>query len=47
MLERPGNPAYRGEVQMANAQSSGTSYVAIATFVQIMGEEAHSSSCRR
>ena len=34
------NPAYRGEVQMANAQSSGTSYVAIATFVQIMGEEA-------
>lgn len=34
------NPVYRGEVQMANAQSSGTSYVAIATFVQIMGEEA-------
>ncbi len=33
------NPAYKGEVQMANAQSSGTSYVAIATFVQIMGEE--------
>lgn len=34
------NPIYRGEVQIANAQSSGTSYVAIATFVQIMGEEA-------
>jgi iron(III) transport system substrate-binding protein len=33
------NPIYKGEVQMANAQSSGTSYVAIATFVQIMGEE--------
>lgn len=34
------NPALKGEVQMANAQSSGTSYVAIATFVQIMGEDA-------
>lgn len=34
------NPAYKGEVQMANAQSSGTSYVAIATFVQVMGEDA-------
>lgn len=33
-------PEYKGEVQMANAQSSGTSYVAIATFVQVMGEEA-------
>ncbi len=33
------SPIYKGEVQMANAQSSGTSYVAIATFVQIMGEE--------
>ena len=32
-------PAFRGEVQIANAQSSGTSYVAIATFVQIFGEE--------
>ena len=30
---------YKNEVQMANAQSSGTSYVAIATFVQILGEE--------
>ena len=34
------NPVYKGEVQMANAQSSGTSYVAIATFVQVMGEDA-------
>jgi iron(III) transport system substrate-binding protein len=34
------NPIYKGEIQIANAQSSGTSYVAIATFVQLMGEEA-------
>ena len=34
------NPVYKGELQMANAQSSGTSYVAIATFVQVMGEDA-------
>lgn len=34
------NPAYKGELQMANARSSGTSYVAIATFVQVMGEDA-------
>ena len=33
-------PAYKGEVQMANPASSGTSYVAIATFVQVLGEEA-------
>ena len=33
-------PEYKGEVQMANPASSGTSYVAIATFVQVMGEEA-------
>ena len=32
-------PAYRNEVQMANAATSGTSYAAIATLVQIMGEE--------
>lgn len=30
---------YRGEVQMPNPFSSGTAYVAIATFVQLMGEE--------
>lgn len=33
-------PEYKGEVQMANPASSGTSYVAIATFVQVMGEDA-------
>ncbi len=32
-------PEFKGEVQIANAQSSGTSYVAIATFVQLMGED--------
>lgn len=30
---------YRGEVQMPNPMSSGTSYVAIATFIQLMGED--------
>ncbi len=32
-------PAYKDEIQMANAQSSGTSYAFIATLVQLMGEE--------
>jgi iron(III) transport system substrate-binding protein len=32
-------PAYKGEIQMANVQSSGTSYTFIATLVQLMGEE--------
>ncbi|WP_425353001.1 ABC transporter substrate-binding protein [Alsobacter soli] len=32
-------PEYKGEVQMANPASSGTAYVAIATLVQLMGEE--------
>lgn len=32
-------PEYKGEIQMANPNSSGTAYVAIATFVQLMGEE--------
>lgn len=32
-------PEYRGEVQIANPNSSGTAYVAIASLVQIMGEE--------
>lgn len=31
---------YRGEVQNSNPNSSGTAYTAIATFVQLMGEEA-------
>ncbi|CAN7476625.1 ABC transporter substrate-binding protein [Pseudoduganella sp. LjRoot289] len=32
-------PQYKGEVQMANPNSSGTAYMAIATLVQITGEE--------
>jgi iron(III) transport system substrate-binding protein len=32
-------PAYRDEVQMSNPTTSGTSYVMLATLVQIMGEE--------
>jgi iron(III) transport system substrate-binding protein len=33
-------PEYKGEIQVANPNSSGTAYVVIATLVQIMGEEA-------
>ena len=32
-------PGFKGEVQIANPNSSGTAYVAIASLVQIMGEE--------
>jgi iron(III) transport system substrate-binding protein len=32
-------PDYKGEIQMANPNSSGTAYVAIATLVQVMGED--------
>jgi iron(III) transport system substrate-binding protein len=32
-------PEFRAEIQMANPNSSGTAYVAIATLVQLMGEE--------
>jgi iron(III) transport system substrate-binding protein len=32
-------PEYRDDIQMANPNSSGTAYVAIATLVQVMGEE--------
>jgi iron(III) transport system substrate-binding protein len=32
-------PDYHGEVQMANPNASGTAYTAIATLVQVMGEE--------
>jgi len=32
-------PKYKGEIQMANPNSSGTAYMAIATLVQITGEE--------
>jgi iron(III) transport system substrate-binding protein len=34
------NPAYRGEIQVANPNSSGTAYIVIATLVQMMGEDA-------
>ena len=33
------NPVYKGEVQMANPNSSGTAYTALATIVQVFGEE--------
>ncbi|KAA2237605.1 ABC transporter substrate-binding protein [Salinarimonas soli] len=32
-------PEYKGEIQVANPNSSGTAYVIIATLVQLMGEE--------
>ena len=32
-------PEFKGEIQMANAASSGTSYTIIATLVQLMGED--------
>ncbi|MBY8608717.1 ABC transporter substrate-binding protein [Burkholderia arboris] len=33
------NPAFKGEIQIANPNSSGTSYVALATLVQLFGED--------
>jgi iron(III) transport system substrate-binding protein len=32
-------PVYRDEIQMANPNASGTAYMAIATFVQVFGED--------
>jgi len=32
-------PAYKGKIQMANPNSSGTAYTALASLVQIMGEK--------
>ncbi|MCU0818464.1 MAG: ABC transporter substrate-binding protein [Beijerinckiaceae bacterium] len=32
-------PAFKGEIQVANPNSSGTAYVIIATLVQLMGEQ--------
>ena len=32
-------PEFKGEIQVANPASSGTAYTAIATLVQVMGEE--------
>jgi iron(III) transport system substrate-binding protein len=33
------DPSYKGEIQMANPNSSGTAYTALASLVQIMGED--------
>jgi len=33
------NPVYKGEVQMANPNSSGTAYTTLATVVQLFGED--------
>ena len=33
------NPAFKGEVQVANPASSGTAYTMVATLVQLMGED--------
>jgi iron(III) transport system substrate-binding protein len=33
------DPAFKGEIQIANPNSSGTAYTALATLVQIMGED--------
>ena len=33
-------PEYKGEVQIANPNSSGTAYTTLATIVQLLGEEA-------
>jgi len=33
------NPVYKGEVQMANPNSSGTAYTTLATIVQVFGED--------
>ena len=33
------NPAYKGEVQVADPNSSGTSYTMLASLVQLFGEE--------
>lgn len=33
------NPVYKGEVQVANPNSSGTAYTTLATLVQLLGEE--------
>jgi iron(III) transport system substrate-binding protein len=33
------NPAFKGEIQVANPAASGTAYTMVATLVQLMGEE--------
>jgi iron(III) transport system substrate-binding protein len=32
-------PEYKGEIQIADPQSSGTAYTALATFAQLWGED--------
>lgn len=34
------DPVYKGQIQMANPNSSGTAYTALATIVQLFGEDA-------
>ncbi len=34
------DPAYKGEIQVANPNSSGTAYTMVATLVQLLGEDA-------
>ena len=41
------NPAYKGHVQMANPNSSGTAYTTLATIVQLFGEEEGFEFMRR
>jgi iron(III) transport system substrate-binding protein len=39
MLERSDEAEYKGEIQIADPQSSGTAYTALATFAQLWGED--------
>ncbi len=39
------DPAYVGEIQVANPNSSGTAYSVLATLSQLLGEDEPSSSC--
>jgi iron(III) transport system substrate-binding protein len=41
------DPRFRGEIQVANPNSSGTAYVIIATLVQLMGEDQAFEYMRR
>ncbi len=41
------DPRFRGEIQVANPNSSGTAYVIIATLVQLMGEDQAFDYMRR
>ncbi|MCC7283159.1 MAG: ABC transporter substrate-binding protein [Acetobacteraceae bacterium] len=41
------DPRFKGEIQIANPNSSGTAYVVIATLVQLMGEDEAFAFLRR